>query len=213
MTSDTDHRRQTGTVDFTMMYAAHDAFARDLRRLAAAAAQGRGLEPREVARWRGFTAQLHLHHRLEDVALWPPLRQEVLTPAEIDVLDAMEREHAQIDPALDAVDRAIADRDAVSYAHGLRTLTGTLGVHMRHEETAALPMVETHLGPAGWAAFGAQFRGAQGVRGAAEFFPWLLDDAPAETTARVLGLLPPPVRLLYRLFWARSYRRATRPRP
>jgi Hemerythrin HHE cation binding domain len=210
MTSDTDHRRRTGTVDFTMMYAAHDAFARDLRRLATAAAQDRGFAPPEVARWRGLTAQLHLHHRLEDVALWPPLRQETLTPAEIDVLDAMEREHAQIDPALDAVERAIADHDTAAYAQGVRTLGEALGVHMRHEETAALPIVEARLGPAGWAAFGAQFRGAQGVRGAAEFFPWLLDDAPPETVARVLGLLPPPVRLLYRLFWVRSYRRATR---
>jgi len=208
MTSSTDRQRPTtGDVDFSFMYAAHDAFARDLLRLSVAAVAGRAFEPRELARWNTFSEQLHLHHSIEDAALWPPLRAKPLTPKEIQTMDAMELEHAQIDPGLEAVESAIADRDADAFAHGIKTLVEALGGHMRHEETAALPMVETYLGPAGWAAFGAQFRGAQGIRGAAGFFPWLLDDASPETTAHLLGLLPLPARLLYRLFWVRKYRR------
>ena len=39
------HPRPAGKVDFTFMYAAHDAFSRDLRRLAAAAEAGRTADP------------------------------------------------------------------------------------------------------------------------------------------------------------------------
>ena len=81
---------------------------------------------------------------------------------------------------------------------------------MRHEENAALPMIARRLGPAGWAAFTGTFRETQGIRGAATYFPWLLDGAPADVASRVLSLLPPPARLLYRLVWAPRYRRSHR---
>ena len=79
---------------------------------------------------------------------------------------------------------------------------------MAHEETAALPLVETYLGSKGWGAFVDHVRSAQGMSGTAEYLPWLLDDAPAATTRTVLGLLPPPVKVLYRGVWARSWRKA-----
>jgi len=62
--------------------------------------------------------------------------------------------------------------------------------------------VETFLGPRAWAAFGRHVGKRQGLTGGAEFFPWMLDGAPAATRKRVLGMLPLPVRLLYRALWA-----------
>jgi hypothetical protein len=52
---------------------------------------------------------------------------------------------------------------------------------MEHEEDHALPLVEAHLGPDGWAAFGKAAGKSEGLRGAAELFPWMLDGAPADT--------------------------------
>ncbi len=52
-------RRATavGTVDFMMMYVAHDAFDRDLTRLLRAAETDRGLSPEAQATWRLFSRQ------------------------------------------------------------------------------------------------------------------------------------------------------------
>jgi hypothetical protein len=196
-----------GKIDFTMMYAAHDAFSRDLERLLLACRTGAGWRDTDHARWTTFTAQLHIHHHAEDDALWPPLRATGLDAREVAIMDAMEREHAQIDPHLDDVRHAIAARDAAAVAAGLRRLRDSLAAHMRHEENAALPMIETHLGPAGWRAFTGTFRETQGIRGAAVYLPWLIEGATKDAEVKVLGMLPPPARLLYRTVWAPRYRR------
>jgi hypothetical protein len=205
-------RPAPGPVDFTVMYAAHDAFYRDLIRLTEAARSGRTGDPAVRAGWTTFKNQLHLHHTAEDIALWPALRQKVTDPAQIAVLDAMEAEHARIDPMLAQVDAALAGASdsRAALSGSVAALADTLTGHMGHEEDEALPLVAAHLGAAGWAAFGKQAGRSQGLRGAAEFFAWMLDGAPAETTRRLLGLLPPPVRLLYRAVWRPAY--ARRPR-
>ncbi len=87
-------------------------------------------------------------------------------------------------------------------------LTKLLTAHMRHEENAALPLVETYLGREGWAAFGQEIRTTQGgIRGGAQYLPWVLDDASGPTTTKFLRQLPVPARLLYRWVWAPRYRR------
>ena len=197
-----------GTVDFTMMYASHDAFTRDLRRLAAACGQGRPVSVVTKAEWAFFQRQLHVHHTAEDEALWPPLRAAVSSPAEIAVLDAMEREHAVIEPALERVDEALQAGEGDIAAREIALLATDLSEHMAHEERSALPLVETRLGQPGWARFGAHIRRTQGLRAAATFLPWVLDEAPPDVHKRVLGLVPPPVRLLYRTVWEPRYRRA-----
>jgi iron-sulfur cluster repair protein YtfE (RIC family) len=199
-----------GAVDFTMMYVAHDAFTRDLQQLAVATEQGRAHSPRTLATWARFTKQLHIHHTAEDTSLWPRLRAAVSAPEEVAVLDAMEAEHAEIDPQLERVDAAIAAHVALDIMAAVDALALGLAGHMRHEEESALPLIERRLGPAGWAAFGRDIRQSQGgIRGGAEYLPWVLDGASEATTARVLGLLPPPARLLYRRVWAPRYHRAT----
>jgi hypothetical protein len=198
------------SVDFTMMYVAHDAFSRDLRRMTAACERGEETAPPALAGWELFTKQLSIHHTAEDVALWPALRQKVTFPEELAVLDEMEIEHAQLEPLLEGVDKALAARNTTTALATTRMLEEALTGHMRHEETRALPLVDVHLGERGWRAFGQHFRKTQGLRGGAEFFPWLLDGAPEPTRMRVLSMFPPPVRLLYRRVWAPRYQRTER---
>jgi hypothetical protein len=200
-----------GKVDFTMMYVAHDAFTRDLHRMAVASERGLAWTPETQAGWALFTKQLHVHHTTEDTSLWPQLRARPLRPDEVAVLDQMEMEHAQIDPVLERVDRALAEHVAERLVDSFRTLAAGLTAHMRHEENEALPLIETHLGPPGWDAFGREIRKTQGgLRGGATYLPWVLDGASPSTQANVLALLPPPARILYRRVWAPRYKRAAR---
>ncbi|MGI8880274.1 MAG: hemerythrin domain-containing protein [Jatrophihabitans sp.] len=201
-----DRRVLTGDVNFSMMYAAHDAFTRHLERLASAVGQGAATAPGTMVRWELFKKQLHIHHTAEDETLWPQLRAAVSAPEDIAVLDAMELEHAQLDPQLGRVDAAFASGGAA--AATIDDLAAGLGAHMRHEENEALPLIETQLGRPGWDVFTRGIRKTQGLRGAAVYLPWLLDGAPQAVQQEVLGMLPPPARVLYRRLWRRKYRRA-----
>ncbi|MGA8245729.1 MAG: hemerythrin domain-containing protein [Nocardioides sp.] len=201
----------TGSVDFTMMYVAHDAFNRDLGRLVAAAEAGAGLSPAAIATWRSFSKQLHTHHRAEDASLWPRLYRAVSDPDEIEVLREMEAEHGSLDPRLEQIDAAIDAGDATTLRAELEALAEGLSQHMIHEEQAALPLLERRTGAAGWESFTREIRAQQGgLKGAAEYLPWVLDDATPETTAKVLHLLPPPARFLYRRLWEPKYRGSAR---
>ena len=106
-------RHGTGDADLTIMIAAHEALRRDLVSLGRAAGTADLADParrRSVCNgWEVFKRQLHIHHTAEDDLVWPALRQR-LSHSEnaLSVLDAMEAEHAQVDPLLAAVDRAFA---------------------------------------------------------------------------------------------------------
>jgi len=203
--------RIRGEVDFTMMYIAHDAFNRDLARLIDAASRGAGLTAPAHATWRTFSHQLHVHHSAEDSALWPVLRRAVTKPSELGILDEMETEHASLDPRIDQVDAAFEHGDSGALAAGIAALAEGLSVHMVHEETEALPLLERRLGQAGWDAFGEQIRTAQGgLKGGAAYLPWVLDGATEQTKVRVLKLLPGPARILYRRIWEPRYRSSDR---
>ncbi|MFR0355420.1 hemerythrin domain-containing protein [Streptomyces sediminimaris] len=194
-------------IDFTPMYASHDAFRRDLERLAAAVAEGRAATPAVHAGWENFKHQLHIHHTAEDGELWPRVRERVAgRPSDLALLDAMEAEHSRIDPLLAAVDAALAGR-AAELPDLVRALGATLDDHLKHEEDSALPLMRDVLTPADWAGFTGRMRRTQGLRGAALFVPWITDGAPAADRAAFLGALPPPVRVLNRLFWESGYRR------
>ena len=96
-----------GPHDLTGMYVMHHAFRRDLDRFAAAVA-ATPADDRETwsalhRRWTGFATALHSHHSIEDEAIWPPLVTAARTAgaaADLAVLEAMEAEHEQVDPAL-----------------------------------------------------------------------------------------------------------------
>ncbi|WP_372506316.1 hemerythrin domain-containing protein [Actinomadura madurae] len=139
--------------------------------------------------------------------MWPVLRAKAADPA---VLDRMEAEHERLDGLLAAVDAAVRAGDAARLAVQAERLADGLGAHCEHEEELALPLVQDLLTKAEWDAFGGEQRRRLGVSGAASFFPWLLDGAGEDTRRKVLGVVPPPVRFLYRAVWRPRYLRTPR---
>ena len=145
-----------GPYDQTPMYLMHHAFRRDLRRFEASV---RATPLGEVAvwnalarRWDRFAEVLHHHHQVEDEYIWPVLEQHAADDGETSatqMLHAMEAEHAQIDPALAAVEasfRAMADHPCADHRNALdvrvTAVRAALLDHLRHEETDALPYLQ-----------------------------------------------------------------------
>jgi iron-sulfur cluster repair protein YtfE (RIC family) len=206
--------RTAAHVDLSMMLAMHDAFRRDLAHLARATSRRRSDDPARrkalLTGWELFKTQLHMHHTGEDTDLWPRMRTHLAGhPDELALLQVMQDEHARIDPLLDAVDGALADHDHGHHrlADTVDALTGQLSGHLAHEERDTVPLLERTLTPAEWQGFVADQRRNNGIRGAAQFFPWLLDGAPAEQARAILAGLPAPLRVVYRHIWRPRYAR------
>jgi iron-sulfur cluster repair protein YtfE (RIC family) len=198
-------RHGTGAADLTIMLAAHDAFRRDLTRLARAAATADLSDPARcqsvAAGWELLKRELHLHHTAEDEIIFPVLRPRLVhSQTALSVLDAMEEEHDLIDPLLAAVDTAFSaapDR----LADVIDALATTLTSHLAHEERDGLPLIGVALTAAEWRAAGRAIARKNGLSAGSEMFAWMLDGAGRDEAAATLGSLPPPLRLLYRAIW------------
>jgi hemerythrin-like domain-containing protein len=200
--------------DMSMMYAMHDALRRDLDRIARITARPED-DPKHVLRaavgWEMFKSYLEVHHTAEDDLLWPPMRAALADdPDGLALLDAMEAEHAAIDPLLAAIDTSLADRE--SGRQRLGELTDGLAValrdHLGHEEVDGLPLIDATLTPEQWGAFGV----GSGQRIAGDvhrYLPWTLDGATPDVTTAVLGMLPPPVQQAYRDEWQPAHAKLT----
>jgi iron-sulfur cluster repair protein YtfE (RIC family) len=208
-------RHGTGDADLTIMLAAHDAFRRDLTRLARVAAAADLSDPARrqsvAAGWELFKRELHLHHTAEDELIWPALRPRLAhSQHALSVLDAMEEEHGRIDPLLAAVDAGFAaaardgedDRLGVDrLADVIDALTSTLTGHLAHEERDGLPLIGVALTAGEWRKVGFRIARQNGMSAGSEMFAWMLDGADRSGAAATLGQLPPPLRLLYRTVW------------
>ncbi|MGW1322429.1 hemerythrin domain-containing protein [Streptomyces antibioticus] len=199
--------------DLTLMYATHDAFRRDLG-LLAAAARNDGAAPGSAFRtgWDTFQRFLTIHHTAEDDVLWPLMRSKLARdPDGLRLMDEMDAEHAVIDPMIESVEEVLADRRQDRLPGLVATVTERLVYHLDHEEKAALPVVATLLSKEEYDTFGAAQHRLLGLKGGAVYFPWVLDGAPEETSRKALGVLPPPVRLVYRAVWRPRYEKDRRP--
>jgi iron-sulfur cluster repair protein YtfE (RIC family) len=207
-------RHGTGAADLTIMLAAHDAFRRDLTRLARAAVSADLSDPARyqsvAAGWELLKRELHLHHTAEDEIIWPVLRPRLVhSQTALSVLDAMEAEHDLIDPLLAAVDTAFSaapDR----LADVIDALATTLTGHLAHEERDGLPLIGVALTAAEWRAAGRAIARKNGLSAGSEMFAWMLDGTGRDQAAATLGSLPPPLRLLYRAIWKPRYEKTPR---
>jgi Hemerythrin HHE cation binding domain len=204
------------------MVAFHDAFRRDLGHLAHTASRHRAQleEPNRHAAvqagWELFKTQLHIHHTAEDHDLWPRMRTHLADrPDELALLQAMQDEHARIDPLLRPSTARSPTTPAATSAWGdaVDALASVLHGHLRHEEREVLPLIDRSLTGAEWQAFGDDQRRRVGLRGAAQVFPWLLDGASPEQSRALLAGLPPPLRMVCRRIWQPRYARQDRWEP
>jgi iron-sulfur cluster repair protein YtfE (RIC family) len=197
-------------LDLTMMGAVHDALRRELAQLARIAARTDD-DPRGILRtalgWELFKGYLHIHHTSEDDVLWPTLEGLLRhRPDDLALLEAMESEHAAIDPLLDAIDEALRERDKdPQHLAGLvDALHSNLTGHLRHEEAEALPLIDATLNEQQWQRFGETHRARIGTD-VTRFMPWVLHEANEQTIAVVLHRLPPDLLAAYRDDWQPAF--------
>lgn len=196
--------------DLTMLYAAYDAFRRDAARLEATARPGSGSGWDPAANgWALFTSHWSLQDRAEKDALWTVMyAKDADGPGRVGaVLDAMASLALRAVPLIDGVDAALEHRDRAALAGYARDLRASVDALLDFKESDVLPLIQDTLTPFEWGTFDVEFRRGLGLRGFGVFLPWLLDGAPDGTRRAVLGLLPPPVRLLYRARWRPRYLR------
>ena len=196
-------------LDMTMMLTIHDAFRRELDRLGRVAADVTE-DPRTVLRtalgWKLFKTYLGIHHTTEDATVWGLMHDRLADAPDKAVLDAMEAEHAAIDPLLTGIDAAIADAE-----HGHERLGGLVGelstslrAHLKHEEAEGLSLVDSTLTQEEWAHFAAVHLKKVG-EDVGTYMPWLLDNASEEWVETVLNRLPPFGRVKYEGEWKAAY--------
>jgi hypothetical protein len=187
------------------MYVMHHAFRRDLRAFAAAVARTPAADrPAWRAlreRWALFSFVLHEHHTGEDAGLWPLLLERVDAAGDAAAratLEAMEAEHAGIDPLLTACSAGFerlaghADDDArAALEVRVVAVRQLLESHLAHEERDAMALFQAYATPADWHRLEVEhFRPAYSLRDTLRVVPWVLHELPAEARDRMLGADP-----------------------
>jgi hemerythrin-like domain-containing protein len=203
--------------ELELMNILHDAFRRDVERLARAAARPDGADPSARAAlmlgWRGFSRELHHHHQIEDTYIWPLMRRKLADrPDELALLDDMESEHALIDPALTAVEEALTGPDGEPgvLADRVDDLAGILRSHLEHEEREALPLIQQTVTSREWSVLNRDAMRGMSYRWISELVPWVVEGLPEPRRQIALDAIPAPMRLLHRYSWEPRYERQRR---
>jgi hemerythrin len=218
-------------LDMSVMLAIHDALRRDLARvgkIAAAAGDDPAGMLRALLGWELFKKFLVVHHQAEDDVLWPALREAVAAhPDQVALADALEQEHAVIEPLLTVIDTVSINTvsidtvsiDTVSintvstntaghgherFADVVDELVSQLTAHLAHEEADGLALIDASLTPQQWQHFAA-VHGQRLTPDAALYMPWLLSDTPPGSLEQVLARFPPKFATAFREQWAPAY--------
>ncbi|MEV0974285.1 hemerythrin domain-containing protein [Microtetraspora glauca] len=211
----------TTPADTRMMGIIHDALRRDLERTRHALTErpypenGQREAIADHLRW--MMRYLHDHHSSEDRGLWPLLRRKAPTAAQL--LDSMEKDHADIAHAMAAVEAA-AQRYAASGTDETRTglldaltaLDDALLPHLRREEDETMPVAAAALTSAEWHAWEQDFHIKQrSLTELGDEGHWLLDSLDTTRYQIVVRQVPAiPRFILLRGFAGRYRRRAAR---
>jgi hypothetical protein len=195
-------------LDQSTMLAIHAALRRDLEQVARIAGRRDGTDVtrlRAALGWQQFKKFLVVHHQVEDDALWPSLRATVAGyPDQLALVDALEQEHAVIDPLLQAIDAAAEPGGGESFADIIDELVAKLSGHLAHEESDGLELIDASLSLEDWQRFG-RVHGERLIADAPTYMPWLLNGAGPQAVAAFLANVPPPLATAYRGQWASDY--------
>ncbi len=224
----TQHRRQLrlpgqaaapdGPLDMTMMYLMHHAFRRDLTAFAVAVPRtpvdARDAWAALAARWELFSATLHNHHHGEDEHVWPALMERA-DEQDRATLEAMEDEHAVIDPVLDACRDGITlmtthPTEDVRSALAVRLVSARehLARHLTHEETDAIAFMQRVLTAEEWDAIEDRLRSTLSLGKIVRMVPWVIHELPVDARHELFHEMPGG--RAYQLVWWFTRRRFAR---
>ncbi|MEU3964651.1 hemerythrin domain-containing protein [Streptomyces buecherae] len=195
--------------DLTLTYAVHNAFRRDAALLMSASYSEDVRDGASIrAGWQTFKRHMAMQRSAKDSVLWPALRARLAgRPRELELLESMEAENAEMDPLIRKIDAALSHDRRFRLREYAEDFSTSLLRHLDHEEAEAIPLLQSVLSQQEWRAYCDEQRRQVGYKGAPSFFPWLLDGAPDSTRSQILDLLSPPLRFLCRTVWQPRYER------
>lgn len=157
-----------------------------------------------------LTVMLHHHHQGEDELVWPRLHAR--TPVSTELVQRMESQHAQVGGLLGQLDEllpswaaepGLAQRE--SLAQTLDALAPALEAHLDEEEREILPLIEQHLTTREWNELGEKAVAAIPKARLLVLLGYILEEASPSERQMMLGVLPPPVRLIYKTVGRRNH--------
>jgi hypothetical protein len=157
---------------------------------------------------KGLTA----HHTTEDDHVWPLLLERARPSAAL--IEQMEAQHHGLHTGIEKVRRltevwrAAPSPDAASeLSTAITSMLGQLTTHLDEEERDVVPLIAEHISVAEWDQMGKaafdKFTPAERFTAMGQ----LLEVASPAEAAAMLGPLPAPIKLLWRLVGKRRYRR------
>jgi len=159
---------------------------------------------------------LHHHHSGEDTWLWPALLERA-DDEERATLLAMEAEHEEIDPLLEASASGLArmaagagDDCRAALAVRLVAARESLGRHLAHEETDAMRVLQAHFVQADWDLLEEGFQEGITFGRVVALVPWALSEVPASAMPDLFARTGGAHRLIWRLTRGRFARREAR---
>ena len=194
--------------DIQEMYVVHRVFRREF---GAAPALVRGVADGDQHRARTVAAHLqlvlgglHMHHTGEDAVLWPRLLERAAPSAEL--IATMQAQHDRVDTCTEQIETLLTAWTAAGsavrgeqLARLLEDFAAALFEHLELEERAVLPLCWEHITPAEWNSLGEHGRETVPVRQLPLLFGAMLEEATQDERAKMLAVLPTPVRLLMRV--------------
>ena len=209
-----------GPVDMYMMYLMHHAFRRDLAAFAAVVphtpVEDTATWQALADRWALFAETLHHHHAGEDAWLWPALLERA-DVEELATLLAMEAEHEEIDPLLEASASGF-DRMAAGAGEDCRAALAvrlvaareSLGRHLAHEEADAMRILQAHFVQADWDELDERFQEGITFGKVVALVPWAISEVPASALTDLFARTGGAHRLIWRLTRRRFARQEAR---
>jgi hypothetical protein len=215
MTSTTPAAQEQLT-DVRDMYVVHRVFRREfaqIPRLVRTVTPGDTARAGVIARHaRLILGGLDMHHTGEDALLWPKLLERAAPSA--DLIHRMEVQHHRVEELIAQLNQALPRweaeaRPAVTeeVASTFDALRFALLEHLDEEERHILPLAERHISPQEWAGLGEHGMAKVKKSELPILFGAMLEEATPDERRMMLGIVPPPVRLLVRTVFAWQYRR------
>jgi len=174
-----------------MMFAMHDALRRELAhvgRISGLRGGNPGALLHAALGWELSKKFLLVHHQSENDTLWPALRDAGQSDR-VALADALEAEHAVIEPLVTAIDAADPACGYQRFGDIIDELVTKLTTHLAHEESDRLPLTDASLTPREWQHF-AQVHTERICGDAPMYMPWALNGASPQTLGAVLSKVP-----------------------